>query len=105
MPATLPFILLSRCCGDEHPPELMLQPLRVPTAQGKAKPQHIIQMWHQLHDLLLAEWRPPLVRMWMWGPPLTRTGMKVDANTAQSCAAIPPMNTRVLFVHKLLVLF
>lgn len=41
----------------------------------------------------------------MWGPPLTRTGMKVDANTAQSCAAIPPMNTRVLFVHKLLVLF
>lgn len=37
MPATLPFILLSRCCGDEHPPELMLQPLRVPTAQGKGE--------------------------------------------------------------------
>lgn len=34
------------------------------------------------------------------GPALTGTGIKVHANTAQSCAAFPARNTKVLFVHK-----
>lgn len=63
------------------------------------KPQPILQMWHQLHDLPGAEHREDV------DVGTTGTGMKVHSNTAPSCAAIPPRNTRVLFVHQPPVLF
>lgn len=53
--------------------------------RAQVRPQPVIQMWQQLHGQPLAEWGPPLVRMWTWGPPLTGTEIKVHANAAELC--------------------
>lgn len=95
MPALLPSISLS-CDGERsvHPSrDCSHQGASQLRAKGKSLP--IIQMWQQLHSWPLAEGGPPLVRVWMWAPPLTGTGIKVHENTARSCAAIPPRNTQV----------